>query len=46
MGLSFLSGIGVFIISMLVQGYLAKMQASYQRAYMKQQDERVSLTTR
>ena len=45
LGPSFLSGIGVFVISFFVNVVIAKVEASYQSLYMKKQDTRVNLTT-
>lgn len=45
LGISFLSGIGVFVLSILTSLVLAGLTAILQRAYMKKQDARVSLTT-
>ena len=45
LGVSFISGIVVFVVSFYVNAYLARLSAKFQRPYMKCQDRRVSLTT-
>ena len=45
LGFSFLSGIGVFLLSFILQALIANLSAKYQREYMKRQDKRVGLTT-
>ena len=44
-GISFLSGIAVFVLSFLVNVKISSEKAKLQRAYMKKQDERVNATS-
>lgn len=45
LGLTFLAGVAIFILSFAVNSLIAKFQADYYDKYMSQQDERVGLTT-
>lgn len=45
LGVSFFTGILVFIFALLINTYIAKKNAELQKDYMKKQDERVNLTT-
>lgn len=45
LGVSFLAGIGVFIVSLLVNISLSRWNAKQQVKYMKKQDARISVTT-
>lgn len=45
LGLTFFAGIGVFIVSLLVNVSLSRCNARNQKQYMKKTDARVSITT-
>ena len=44
-GLSFVAGLGVFLIAFLVNTAISRLQAILQKVYMKLQDKRVTATT-
>jgi ABC-type transport system involved in cytochrome bd biosynthesis fused ATPase/permease subunit len=45
LGISFLAGVGVFVVSLLVNISLSRWNARVQKRYMKKLDARVSITT-
>ena len=45
MGLTFFAGIGIFILSMILNICLSRILARFQKQYMARQDRRVSSTT-